>query len=86
MFEAGSEASGAGVAIEAKGPRRVDHRVPVWEDENRWRGKFREKDMDSIFHCGGEIERSALLEKGRYRADAASHVGQELAVAAKTAK
>ena len=86
MFKGGSEASGAGVSIKAEGPRRVDDRVPVREDEYRWGGEFREKGADSILHCGGEIERSALLQKGRYRADAASHVRQELAVVTKTAK
>ena len=48
--------------------------------------EFREKGTNGIFHCGGEIERGGLLEKGRYRADVASHVGQELAIVTKTAK
>ena len=72
--------------MEAEGPGRVDDRVPVREDEYRWRGEFREKGPDSILHCGGQIERSTLLEEGRYRADAASHVGQELAAVTETAK
>ena len=86
MFEGGSETNGAGVAMEAEGPRRVDDRVPVREDEYRWCCEFREKGRNGILHCGGEIKRSALFSKGRYRADAAGHVGQELAAVAKTAK
>ena len=72
--------------MEAEGPGRVDDRVPVREDEYRWRREFREKGTDSIVHCEGEIERSALLEEGRYRADAANYVGQELAVVPETPK
>ena len=84
LFKGGSEASGAGVAMEAKGPRRVDDRVPVQED--KYCGcEFREKGTNGILHCGGQIERNALFEKGRYRVDVARHVGQELAVVTKTA-
>ena len=86
LFEGGSEASGAGVTMEAEGPRRVDDRVPAREDEYWGCCEFREKGTNGILHCGGEIERGALLEKGRYRADVATHVGQELAVLTKTAK
>ena len=86
MFEGGSEASGAGVAMEAEGPRRVDDRVPVRENEYQWCGEFREKGTNSMLYCGDEIERSALLEKSCYQADAPSHVGQEDAVVTKTAK
>ena len=71
---------------EAEGSRRVDDRVPVQEDEY-WRcGEFREEGTNGVLHCRGEIERGALFEKGRNRADVASHVGQELAVITKTAK
>ena len=86
LLEGGSEASGAGVAMEAEGPRRVDDRVPVREDKYSGCCEFREKGTNCILHCGGEIERDALVEKGRYRANMASHVGQELAVVAKTTK
>ena len=80
LFEGGSEASGAGVTMEAEGPRRVDDRVPVREDKHRGRCEFREKGTNGVLYCRGEIERDALFEKGRNRADVASHVGQELAV------
>ena len=86
LFEGGSEASGAGVTMETEGPRRVDDRVPVREDKYWGSCEFREKGTNGILHCRGEIERGALFEKGRYRADVASHVGQELAVVTKTAK
>ena len=86
LFEGGSEASGAGVAMEAEGPRCVDDRVPVRKDEYWGCCEFREKGTNGIFHCGGEIERGGLLEKGRYREGVASHVGQELAIVTKTAK
>ena len=49
-------------------------------------GEFREEGTNGIFHCRGKIERGALFEKGRNRADEASHGGQELAIVAKTAK
>ena len=61
LFEGGSETSGAGVAMEAEGPRRVDDRVPVQEDEYRRCCEFREKDTNGILHCGGEIKRSVLF-------------------------
>ena len=48
--------------------------------------EFREKCANGVLHCGGEIERGALFQKGRYRANVVSHVGQELAVVAETAK
>ena len=86
LFESGSKASGAGVAMEAEGPRRVDDRVPVRKDKYRGFGEFREKSANSILHCGGEIERGALFQEGRHRAYVVSHVRQELAVITKTAK
>ena len=86
LFEGGSEASGASVAMEAEGSRRVDDRVPVREDKYWGCGEFREKDTHGILHCRGEIERGAIFEKSRNRADVASHVGQELAVVTKPAK
>ena len=43
LFEGGAETSGAGVAMEAQGPRRVDDRVPVRKDRYRGCGEFREK-------------------------------------------
>ena len=86
LFEGGSEASGASVAMEAEGARRVDDRVPVWEDKYWGCGEVLEEGTNGIFHCRGEIERGALFEKGRNRADEASHVGQELAIVTKTAK
>ena len=86
LFEGGPEASGAGVAMEAEGPRRVDDRVPVREDKYWGCGEFREKGTNGILHCRGEIERGALFKKGRYRTNVASHVRQELAVVTKTAK
>ena len=86
LFEGGSEASGASVAMEAEGSRCVDDRVPVREDKYWGCGEFREESTNSILHCRGEIERGALFEKGRNRTDVASHVGQELAVVTKTAK
>ena len=61
LFEGGSEASGAGVAIEAEGLRRVDDRVPVRKDKYWGCCECREKDTNGILHCGGEIERDALL-------------------------
>ena len=45
-----------------------------------------EKGANGVLHCGGEIERGALFQEGRYRANVVSHVGQELAVVTKTAK
>ena len=86
FFEGGPEASGAGVTMEAEGPRRADDRVPVREDKYRGCCEFREKGTNGVLYCRGEIERGALLEKGRNRADLASHVGQERAVVTKTAK
>ena len=86
LFEGGSEASSASVAMEAEGSSRVDDRVPVREDKY-WRcSKFREEGTNGVFHCKSEIERGALFEKSRNRADEASHVGQELAIVTKTAK
>ena len=82
MFKGGSEASGAGVAME----RLVDDRVPVWKDKYRGFGEFREKSANCILHCGGEFKRGALLQEGRYRAYVVSNVRQELAVVTKTAK
>ena len=86
LFEGGSEASGASVAMKAEGATRVDDRVLVREDKYWGCGDFREEGTNSIFHCRVEIERGALFEKGRNRADEASHVGQELAIVTKTAK
>ena len=86
LFEGGSEASGASVAMEAEASRRVDDRVPVREDKYWGCGEFREEGTNGILHCRGDIERGILFEKGRNRADVASHVGQELAVVTKTAK
>ena len=86
LFEGGAETSGAGVAMEAQGPRRVDDRVPVRKDKYRGCGEFREKCANGIFHCGGEFERGALFQEGRHRAYVVSHVRQELAVITKTAK
>ena len=64
LFEGGSEASGAGVAMEAKWPRRVDGRVPVRGDEYRWCREFRENGTNGILHYVGEIERNALFLEG----------------------
>ena len=86
LFEGGSEASSASVAMEVEGSRRVDDRVPVREDKYWGCGWFREEGTNGVFHCRGEIERGALFKKGRNRADEASHVGEELAIVAKTAK
>ena len=86
MFEGGAEASGAGVAMEAEGLRRVDDRVPVWKDKYRGCGEFREKSANGILHCEGEFERGALFQEGRQLAYVVSHVRQELAVITKTAK
>ena len=86
LFEGGSEASGTGVAMEAEGSRCVHNCVPVREGNCWGCCKFREKGANGVHHCGGEIERGALFQKGRYRANVVSHVGQELAVVAKTAK
>ena len=86
LFEGGAEASGAGVAMEVEGPRRVDDRVPVRKNKHRGDGEFREKSANCIFYCGGEFERGALFQEGRHRAYVVSHVGQELAVITKTAK
>ena len=86
LFEGSSEASGAGVAMEAEGPRRVDGRVPVRKDKCRGCDEFREKSAISILHCGGEFKCGALFQEGRHRAYVVSHVRQELAVIAKTAK
>ena len=61
LFEGGSEASCAGVAMEAEGPRRVDDRVPVQEDKYWGCCEFREEGTNGIFHCGGEIQRDALF-------------------------
>ena len=86
LFEGGAETSGAGVAMEAEGPRRVDDRVPVRKDKYRGCGEFREKSANGILHCGGEFERGALFQEGRHRACVVSHVRQELAVITETAK
>ena len=86
LFEGGSEASGAGVAMKAEGPRRVDDRVPVRKAKYRGCGEFREKNANGILHCGGEFERGALFQEGRHRAYVVSHVRQELAIITKTAK
>ena len=86
LFEGRAETSGAGVAMEAQGPRRVDDRVPVRKDKYMGCGEFREKCANGILHCGGEFERSALFQEGRHRAYVVSHVRQELAVITKTAK
>ena len=60
LSEGGSEASGAGVVMEAGGPRRVDDRVPVREGKYGGCCEFREKGTNGIPHCGGEIERDAI--------------------------
>ena len=86
MFEGSAEASGAGVAIEAEGPRRVDDRIPVRKDKYRGCGEVREKSANGILHCGGEFERGAFFQEGRHRAYVVSHVRQELTVITKTAK
>ena len=86
LFKGGSEASGTGVAVEAERSRCVNNCVPVWEDKDWGCREFREKCANGVLHCGGEIERGAFFQKGRYRANAVSHVGQELAVVAETAK
>ena len=86
LFEGGSEASGTGVAVEAEGSRCVNNCVPVREDKYWGCCEFREKGANGVLHCGGEIERGALFQKGRYRTDVVSHVGQELAVVAQAAK
>ena len=86
LFEGGAEASGAGVAMEAEGPRRVDDRVPVRKDKYRGCGEFREESANGIFHCGGEFERGALFQEGRHRAYVVGHVRQELAIVTKAAK
>ena len=86
LFEGGSEASGTGVAVEAEGSRCVNNCVPVREDKYWGCCEFREKGANGALLCGGEIERGALFQKGHYRADVVSHVGQELAVVAQTAK
>ena len=72
--------------MEAEGPRRVDDRVPVRKDKYRGCGGFHEKSANCILHFGGELERGALFQEGRYRAYVGSHVRQELAVVTKTAK
>ena len=64
LFEDGSEANGASVAMEAEGPRRVDDRVPVREDKCWGCYEFREKDTNDVLHCGGETERDALFLEG----------------------
>ena len=61
LFEGGSEASGASVAMEAEGSRRVDDRLPVREDEYWGCGEFREDGTNGILHYRGEIERGALF-------------------------
>ena len=43
LFEGDSGAGGAGIAMEAEGPRRVDDRVPVREDKYWGCCEFREK-------------------------------------------
>ena len=86
LFEGGSEASGTGVTVDVKGSRCVNDCVPVREEKYWGSCKFREKGANGVLHCGGEIEHSALFQKGRYRANVVSHVGQELAVVTKTAE
>ena len=86
LFTGDSEASGTGVAVEAEGSRCVSDCVPVREDKLWGCCEFREKGANGVLHCGGEIERGALFQKGRYRANVVSHVEQELAVVTKTAK
>ena len=61
LVEGGSEASGAGVVMEAEGPRRVNDGVPVREDKYWGCCEFREKGTNGIHHCGCEIERDALF-------------------------
>ena len=86
LFEGGSEASCTGVAVEAEGSRCVNDCVPVREDKYWGSCEFREKGANGALHCGGEIERGTLFQKGRFRANVVSHVGQALAVVTKTAK
>ena len=85
LFESGSEASSASVAMEAEGSSRVDDCVPVREDKYWGCGEFREEGTNDVFHCRSEIKHGALLEKGRNRADEADHLGQELAIVTQTA-
>ena len=54
LFEGGSKTSGAGVAMEAEGPRRVDDRVPVREDKY-WSSARRARTVSSI----AEVKSSA---------------------------
>ena len=75
LFEGGSEASRASVAMEAEGSGCVDDCVPVREDKYWGCGEFREEGTNGVFHCGSENERGALFEKGRNWADEAGHVG-----------
>ena len=86
LLEGGSEAIRASVAIKAKGSRFVRNRFPVREDEDRWRGEFREKGANGVLHGKGEFERSAFFLEGRDRAYMAGHVRQKRAVIAKAAK
>ena len=86
LFEGGSEASGTSVAVGAEGSGRVNDCIPVREDKYWGCCEFREKGANGVLHCGGEIERGALFQKGRYRANVVSHVGQEFAVVTKTVK
>ena len=86
MFEGGAEASGAGVAMKAEGPRRGDDRVPVREDEYRGCGEFRDESANGSLHCGGKFERGALFQEGRHRSYVVGHVRQEPAIVTKTAK
>ena len=57
-----------------------------WKDKYWECCEFHGKGANGVLHCGGEIERGALFQKGRYRANVVSHVGQERAVVTKTAK
>ena len=61
LFKGGSEANGAGVTMEAEGPRVVDDRVSDRKDKYWGYCEFREKGTNGILHCGGEIERDALF-------------------------
>ena len=75
LFEGGSEASSASVAMEAEGSSRVDDCVPVREDKYWGCGEFREEGTNGVVHCRSGIKRDALFEKDRKRADEAGHVG-----------
>ena len=87
MFEGGSEASGTGVAIEAEGPRRVMTASQSGKTSigSAASSTGRARTVSSI----AEVKSNAapfFIQKGRYRANVVSHVGQERAVVTKTTK